>query len=156
MARITHPDTFKCDLCGDEMNENEVNRVVAPFASNYVATEYGLRLKDRLEYDSREFELCDACTWSVIVIRETGQRASRGRTTRTASARGDRGGTMPTNVCSSEGGFTCSECGAHISGDADYCHSFINEDEIRVYTTANEPSWNYCPNCGARIERGGE
>lgn len=30
MARITHPDTFKCDLCGDEMNENEVNRVVAP------------------------------------------------------------------------------------------------------------------------------
>lgn len=70
MARIKHPDTFKCDLCGDEMNENEVNRVVAPFTSNYVATEHGLRLKDRLEYDSREFELCDACMWRVIVIRE--------------------------------------------------------------------------------------
>lgn len=55
------------------------------------------------------------------------------------------------NVCSSEGGFTCSECGAHISGGADYCHSFVNEDEIRVYTTANEPSWNFCPNCDARV-----
>ena len=55
------------------------------------------------------------------------------------------------NVCSSEGGFTCSECGAHISGGADYCHSFVNEGEIRVYTTANEPSWHFCPNCGAKV-----
>lgn len=71
MARIKHPDTFKCDLCGDEMSESELNRVVAPFTSNYVETEYGTKLKDRLEYDWREFELCDACLYEVIAIQET-------------------------------------------------------------------------------------
>lgn len=70
MARIKHPDTFLCDLCGDEMSEKEVNRVVAPFTSYHVATEYGLKLKDRLEYDWREFDLCDACLYHVLVIRE--------------------------------------------------------------------------------------
>lgn len=30
MTRITHPDTFECDICRCEMNESEVNRVIAP------------------------------------------------------------------------------------------------------------------------------
>lgn len=29
-----------------------------------------IKLKARLEYDSREFELCDACLYKVIAIRE--------------------------------------------------------------------------------------
>ena len=45
---------------------------------------------------------------------------------------------------------TCSECGAHVHG-AIYEHSFVNENGNRVYTTANEPKWNYCPNCGAKV-----
>lgn len=45
---------------------------------------------------------------------------------------------------------TCSECGAHVYG-AIYEHSFVNENGNRVYTTANEPEWNYCPNCGAKV-----
>lgn len=45
---------------------------------------------------------------------------------------------------------TCSECGAHVYG-AIYEHSFVNENGNRVYTTANEPKWNYCPNCGAKV-----
>lgn len=45
---------------------------------------------------------------------------------------------------------TCSECGAHVYG-AIYEHSFVNENGNRVYTTANKPKWNYCPNCGAKV-----
>lgn len=30
MARITHPDTFRCDLCGTECEENEINHVKMP------------------------------------------------------------------------------------------------------------------------------
>ena len=70
MARVKHPDTFKCDLCGHEMSESEVNRVTAPFVRTHVATEWGLNPKDRLEYDSQEFDLCDACLRKVVVIRE--------------------------------------------------------------------------------------
>lgn len=45
---------------------------------------------------------------------------------------------------------TCSECGAHVYG-AVYEHSFVNENGKRIYTTANEQKWNYCPNCGAKV-----
>lgn len=70
MARVKHPDTFTCDLCGEEMSEDEVNRVVAPFTSKYVATDHGLKLKDVFTVRTREFDLCDACAYRVVLIDE--------------------------------------------------------------------------------------
>ena len=45
---------------------------------------------------------------------------------------------------------TCSECGAHVYGGI-YEHSFVDENGKRIYTSANKPKWNYCPNCGAKV-----
>lgn len=70
MARIKHPDTFTCDLCGAELTEDEVSRVRAPFISTMVATEHGTKVKDEFEYRTREFDLCDACAYRVVAIHE--------------------------------------------------------------------------------------
>lgn len=57
----------------------------------------------------------------------------------------------PEKTCKNVGyQMTCSECGAHVYG-AVYEHSFVNKNGKRIYTTANEPKWNYCPNCGAKV-----
>ena len=57
----------------------------------------------------------------------------------------------PEKTCKNVGcQMTCSECGANVYG-AIYEHSFVNKNGKRIYTTANEPKWNYCPNCGAKV-----
>lgn len=54
------------------------------------------------------------------------------------------------NVSDNETGFTCSECGASVTG-WDYSHSYVDESGVRWYTTADAPRRNYCPHCGARV-----
>jgi hypothetical protein len=47
-----------------------------------------------------------------------------------------------------DGDFECTWCGALLSSDR---FGFVNDDGM--YDTGR---MSYCPNCGARIERGGE
>ena len=54
------------------------------------------------------------------------------------------------NVSDNDTGFTCSECGASVTG-GNYRHSYVDEAGVRWYTTANAPRWSYCPNCGAKV-----
>lgn len=57
----------------------------------------------------------------------------------------------PERTCRSVGEkFTCSKCGTNVYGGT-FRHSFCDSEGRRWYTTENPPSWNYCPNCGAKV-----
>ncbi len=52
-----------------------------------------------------------------------------------------------------EGDFVCSECGAFVHArNENVGKSHVDEDGVRWYGTSYEHNFNYCPNCGARIE----
>lgn len=54
------------------------------------------------------------------------------------------------NASDNDTGFTCSECGASVTGGK-YSHSYVDKAGVRWYTTADAPRWNRCPNCGAKV-----
>ena len=74
MARVKHPDTFTCDICGSEMDEEDVIRVSVPVMVRHVEQEDGeLRLVERFLYDSRELDLCCECFDLVLLVDEVQQ-----------------------------------------------------------------------------------
>lgn len=54
------------------------------------------------------------------------------------------------NVIESKDEFVCDVCGAFVKDTHMGC-SHIGSDVVRMYSTSNEHSFSYCPNCGARV-----
>lgn len=54
------------------------------------------------------------------------------------------------NVIDSRDKFVCDVCGAFVRDTHIGC-SCIGPDVVKMYSTSNDHSFSYCPNCGAKV-----
>lgn len=54
------------------------------------------------------------------------------------------------NVIDSKDKFVCDVCGAFVRDTHIGC-SCIGPDVVKMYSTSNDHSFSYCPNCGAMV-----
>lgn len=70
MARVKHPDTFKCDLCGTEHEEKDIAHVKMPVLFTTEQNE-GKPVKPYVSEDCT-LDLCASCLDRALTIEATG------------------------------------------------------------------------------------